>query len=407
MISEELIPQLFKTEYRKIIAVLCKLFGLAHIEIAEDITNDSFLLAAETWPSKGTPENPVAWLYAVAKNKTRDYCKRNNNFRDKIRVQWTKNSATIDEVDVDLSVENIQDSQLKMIFAVCHPSVNAEAQIGLALRILCGFGIEEIAAAFLTNKETINKRLYRAKEQLRQQHLSIELPPAAELNKRLDAVLGTIYLLFNAGYFSSEPAGGGIRKELCLEAMRLNLLLIENDTTNKPKTNALLSLMCFHVSRFDARTTPAGGLILYEDQDRNLWNDDLISKGNFYLTESAKGEEITKYHLEASIAYWHSRKLPTADKWVNILQLYNKLLQIDYSPIAALNRTFALSKTAGKQAAIVEAEKLALTNNHLYFSLLGYLYAGIDKEKSSDQYEKAMGLAKSAADKATILKQMG
>ena len=349
MEKDELIPQLFKTEYRKIISVLCKLFGITHIEIAEDITNDTFLLASETWGLKGIPENPTAWLYTVAKNKTKDYFKRDKIFSEKIISDIEHNQKFIEEFEVDLSKENITDSQLKMIFAICNPIIPAESQIGLSLRILCGFGIDEIADAFLTNKETINKRLFRAKEILRTENIKIELPNEIEINKRLVTVLTTLYLLFNEGYHPSSTKYTHLRKELCLEAMRLNYFLIENETTNKPIVNALMALMCFHSSRFEARTNQLGEQILYEDQNKNLWNEALIEKGNFFLIESAKGQEISKYHIEASIAYWHTTKIENTAKWENILQLYNQLLQIEYSPITALNRTYALSKVVGRE----------------------------------------------------------
>jgi RNA polymerase sigma factor (sigma-70 family) len=389
MQENNILAQLFKTEYRKIISVLCKLFGIAHIEIAEDITTDTFLLATETWGLKGLPENPTAWLYTVAKNKTKDYLKRHNNFSQKIIPQLKHSQQLSEEIEIDLSTKNIADSQLQMMFAVCNPIIPAEAQIGLALRILCGFGIDEIAEAFLTNKETINKRLHRAKEKLRIENVKIEMPHDVEINNRLENVLTTLYLLFNEGYYSSNQ-NTVLRKELCIEAMRLNYLLIENEQTNKPVANALLSLMCFHASRFEARTNETGNTILYEAQDKSLWNEELIDKGNFYLIESAKGQEISTYHLEASIAYWHSTKTEAVNKWENILQLYNQLLQINYSPMAALNRTFALAKANGKQAALQEVPKLNLPNNHLYFSLMGYLFTGEDNDKAIANYEKAL-----------------
>lgn len=401
MEKDELIPQLFKTEYRKIISVLCKLFGIVHIEIAEDITNDTFLLASETWGLKGIPENPTAWLYIVAKNKTKDYFKRHKTFSEKIVADFKYNQKQSEEIEVDLSVKNITDSQLQMIFAICNPIIATEAQIGLALRILCGFGIDEIAEAFLTNKETINKRLFRAKEKLRKDNIEIELPNESEINKRLETVLTTLYLLYNEGYHSSTQ-NTHLRKELCLEAMRLNYFLIENETTNKPIVNALMALMCFHSSRFEARTNQLGEPILYEEQNKNLWNEELIEKGNFFLIESAKGQEITKYHLEASIAYWHTTKIENTAKWDNILQLYNQLLQIEYSPITALNRTYALSKVFGKEKAIKEALKLDLMENHFYHSLLGNLNADLDNKKAIFHFEMAYKLAKSNTDKMTI-----
>ncbi len=401
MNEEELIPQLFKTEYRKIIAVLCKLFGIEHIEIAEDITNDTFLSASETWWLKGVPGNPAAWLYIVAKNKTKDYFKRHKIGKEKIIPHLTLSQKLFDEIEIDLSAENITDSQLQMIFAVCSPVISTEAQIGLALRILCGFSITEIAEAFLTNKETINKRLFRAKEKLRAENIKIELPKQDEINRRLETVLTTLYLLFNEGYHSSTQ-NTHLRKELCLEAMRLNYFLIENEATNTPAVNALMSLMCFHSSRFEARTNQFGEPILYEEQNKNLWNEELIEKGNFFLIKSVKGQEVSKYHLEASIAYWHSTKIENKNKWESILQLYNKLLQIEYSPITSLNRTYALSKVAGKERAIYEAQKLNLQENHFYHSLLGNLYTNFDNKKAILHFEMAYKLAKSNNDKMTI-----
>jgi RNA polymerase sigma factor (sigma-70 family) len=405
MLTEVLIPQLFKAEYAKIVAVLSKLFGIQHIEIAEDITNDTFLLASETWGLKGVPENPTAWLYTVAKNKTKDYFKRQKVFSEKIIANLKQNQNKFDEIEIDLTSKNISDSQLQMIFAICNPIIPTEAQIGLALRILCGFGIDEIAEAFLTNKETINKRLFRAKEKLRTEKIKIELPRESEINNRLETVLTTLYLLFNEGYYSTTQSKT-LNKELCLEAMRLNYLIIQNQATNKPIANALMSLMCFHSSRFVARINSIGDNILYEEQDRSLWDDELIAKGNYFLIESAKDQQITKYHLEASIAYWHCTKTETKNKWENILQLYNKLLQIDYSPIVALNRTFALSKANGKEVAIKEAEKLNLNRNHLFFSLLGYLYTDIDNNKAIQNFKASLNLATTSADKKTITKNL-
>ena len=373
MTQSELIPHLFRTEYRKIVSVLCKLFGIAHIETAEDIVSDAFLLASELWGLKGLPENPTAWLYIVAKNKTRDYLKRNAHFARNISKEIKYNATSSEEIDIDLSVQNINDSQLAMIFVVCHPCNPPEAQIGLALNLLCGFSVDEIANAFLTNKKVIYKRLQRAKEKLRNERIKIEQPGLSEINDRLPAVLMTLYLLFNEGYYSSNQ-DITIRKDLCLEAMRLTHLLIENEQSAKPSANALLSLMCFQSSRFDARYNQNGETILYQAQDTDLWNRELITKGEFYLDMASQGNEISKYHLEAGIAYWHTLKADTKEKWDNILQLYNHLLMIEYSPIAALNRTYALAKVNGKKEAIIEAEKISLTGNHLYHSLLGELY---------------------------------
>lgn len=269
------------------------------------------------------------------------------------------------------------------------------------MRILCGFGIEEIADAFLTNKETINKRLQRAKEKLRQQQVTFTLPPVPAIDERFTNVLTTIYLLFSEGYYSQSTAAT-IRKDLCLEAMRLCKLLTENERTNTAPVNALLALMCFHASRFDARIGDNGAMILYDEQDTNLWNHELVSKGTFYLHRASGGKQISTYHIEATIAFWHTKKEDSKEKWENILQLYNRLLQISYSPVAALNRTYALAKANGKMEAIKEAEKLQLNDNHFYFVLLGELFTDINNTKAKQHFEKAMLLAKTAADKTVI-----
>jgi RNA polymerase sigma-70 factor (ECF subfamily) len=428
MEQEALIPHLFRTEYSKIVVVLCKRFGFDQMEIAEDIASDTFLAAAQTWPLHGIPPYPVAWLYHVAKNKARNWLQREAVFRHKIspalRVGAPGDAGGSgdsgasagsgafgasggsgfpgpDEQDIDLSPKNIEDSQLQMMFAICTPVISPEAQIGLSLRILCGFGIEEIADAFLSNKETINKRLFRAKEKLREEKISLRMPGVREIDERLSTVLTTIYLLFSEGYYSLSQ-DTTLRKDLCFEAMRLCRMLIENPLTNKPEVNALLSLMCFHASRFEARVGQQGEMVLYNDQDTALWDEELISQGGYYLHLSAHGPFLSRYHLEASIAYWHCIKEDTAEKWENILQLYNRLLQMEYSPIAALNRTFALAKANGKQAAIAEAEKLMLTDNHFYYILLGELYTGIDNKKAIAHFLLALYLAKTATDKRII-----
>ena len=405
MEESQLLPNLFRTEYRKIVSVLCYLFGIENIEIAEDITSDTFLAATETWSIKGIPENPTAWLYMVAKNKTKNYLKRDALFEQKLSVEIKHTANKSEEIEIDLSNKNINDSQLAMIFTVCNPVNSGEAQIALALNLLCGFGIQEIADAFLTNKEVIYKRINRAKEKLKEANIKIEQPTISEINNRLETVLTTLYLLFSEGYYSTSQ-NTILRKDLCAEAMRLTFLLIENPTTNLPAVNALLSLMCFHSSRFDARTNENGETILYQDQDESLWNQELIEKGQFYLVQASTGNKLSKYHLEASIAYWHTQKEDTAEKWQNILQLYNHLLFLEYSPIAALNRTFALAKTNGKKEAIIEAEKLNLTENPFYYSLLGNLYTDIDNKKAIENFEKALQITNSPADKATIIKNI-
>lgn len=400
--QSELLPHLFRAEYRKIISVLSARFGIQYLEAAEDIAGETFLQATELWPVKGQPDNPVAWLYKVAQNKMLNHLKRDRLFSEKVSVA-IRSENQFEEAMLDFSEKSINDSQLAMLFAVCNPVLSPEAQVALALNLLCGFGAKEIATAFLTNTEVIYKRLNRAKATLREADIAIETPPDSEIGKRLPFVLSTLYLLFSEGYYSMSQ-DHLIRQELCTEAMRLNYLLVNNPLTNKPEVSALLALMCFQSSRFEARMGENGEHILYDDQDPDLWNEALIDKGNYFLSRAASGSQLTKYHLEAGIASWHAHKTVQTDKWDNILQLYNHLLVVEYSPMAALNRTFALAKAHGKSQAIVEAEKLLLTTHPLYFSLLGYLYTDIDNTKALSHYRQALELTQANAQKTALHK---
>jgi len=403
MQAQEITPHLFRNEYSKIVAVLCKTFNLKHIEIAEDIAADTFLKASETWALKGVPENPAAWLYTVAKNKTKDYFKRLSTYETRVKQQIIADEELVlPEINFDRQV--IADSQLAMIFAVCNPVNSSEAQICLALQILCGFSVHEIAGAFLTKTETIKKRLQRAREVLRNDGFEVSTPNNAEAAARLPSVLTTLYLLFNEGYFSKAP-DSYIRKDLCDEAMRLLLLLIENPLTNTSETHALMALMCFQSSRVNARVNADAEVVLLEDQDKSNWDQALIEQGNRHLINAFENGEISKYHLEASIAYWHTAPDPK-NKWQNILLMYDSLLLIESSPVAALNRVFAYAKVNGNESAIAEAEKLNLTDHPQYHALLGYLYTGINDTNAIVHYQSAIDLSASNTEKRQLAKAM-
>lgn len=397
--SSELLPHLFRTEYRKIIAVLCKRFGLAQIEIAEDIASETFLTAAQAWGVEGVPINPTAWLYTVAKNKAANQLKRNLLFAAKVSPEIARHTD-ITTTEIDLSPAHIEDSELQVMFALCHPSIPPESQVGLCLRILCGFGIEEIASAFLTSKETINKRLARAKEKLREEPIIIELPSSHEMEGRLSSVLTCIYLLFNEGYYSGSK-DSTLRKDLCLEAIRLCISLVENKQTNTAEANALLALMCFHTSRFNARLTLEGQVIIYEEQDISLWNSEWVSKGGYFLNQSTRDGKVSQYHLEAGIAYWTTQRKDTAEKWRNMLQLYQQLLGISYSPVAHLNMIYVYSKVYGQEKAIDKAEKLSF-DSKFYFMLLGELYMDIDDGIAIAHFTRALTMTTNKAERGSI-----
>ena len=399
MQPRELIPHLFRTEFAKISAVQTKIYGLENLEQAEDVASESFLAALETWPYKGIPENPSAWLYTVAKNKMKNHLQRTGHFQQKVLPQLVPQFSLEDEAI--WSNEHISDSTLQMMFALSHPSIPPKAQIGLILRILCGFGIDEIAAAFLENPESTTKRLKRARQALRNATMTLEYPSEAEVIPRLQSVLKTLYLLFSEGYYS-ERNDEVIREEFCFEAIRLVSLLIDHIKTALPEVHALLALMCFQASRLGARKGINGEIILYDDQDVSLWDQRLISLGAYHFHKSAAGSKFSPYHLEAGIAYWYTVPDDHALKWANILDLYNHLLTIAYSPIAALNRTYAYAKVYGKVRAAQEAEKLNLKNNHYYYTLLGYLYMDLDNAISERHFQKALSLAKTSSDKIMI-----
>ncbi|MGG7663990.1 RNA polymerase sigma factor [Dyadobacter sp. BHUBP1] len=405
MNTEPLIPHLFRTEYRKIVSVLCRHFGFREIEVAEDIASDTFLVATQAWGIEGPPPNPAGWLYNTAKNKAKNYLHRHSIYEERVLPELRAGLDKDLAAEIDLTPGNITDSQLQMLFAVCHPAISEESQVGLALRVLCGFGIQEIADAFLTTKEVINKRLTRAKERLREVDIRIEMPAAAVMDTRLGPVLTTLYLLFNEGYCSMSQ-DYTLRKDVCLEAMRLCTMLIENNATNKPEVNALMAMMCFHASRLDARRGAPGELVLYEEQDPALWNADLIRNGCAFLKSAARGDRVSRYHLEAGIAYWHTQKKDSPEKWSSIVYYYDQLLKLNYSPVAALNRAFAVFKWKGKTEAIRETEALALKGNHFYFALLGELYNGIDQQKALENLENALRLARTATDQQAIRKRI-
>ncbi|WP_276486123.1 RNA polymerase sigma factor [Paraflavitalea pollutisoli] len=401
------IRQLFQQEFTRTVAVISKQFGLTYIETAEDLVSETFLQAAETWGMKGLPPNPVAWLYAVAKQKTLYHFRRDKILQQKV-LPAVKQAQEMqaDPEEPDFSTKNIQDSQLQMVFAVCHPIIPAEAQIGLALRILCGFGIDEIADAFLTNKETINKRLFRAKEKLREGNIDMEMPAHNEILKRLDSVWKVVYLLFNEGYYSRSQ-NDVLRKDLCLEALRLGKLLADHEATSLPTTHALMALMCYHASRLEARTDSAGELILYDQQDEALWNRELIAQGDQYLHLSGAGNELSSFHLEAGIAFWHSRKEDSPEKWQRILQLYDLLSRTNASPAVALNRVYAIYRVQGAPSALSALEALTVPHDQYYHLLAGELYSTTDRQQARFHYEQAVLQTRVEAERVMLRKKIG
>jgi RNA polymerase sigma factor (sigma-70 family) len=402
MNDADIIPELYRREYGKMVAVLCSRFGIGFLEEAADIVSNTFLTAAEVWGTKGIPANPVAWLYTVARNSALNSLRHSRVFEKRLKGRLMREKERSEVMaEIELTPQHLADSQLRMIFAVCHPSIPVEAQVSLALRVLCGFTIDEIASAYLTTRANINKRLYRARAKLREEKVQLLLPGGQELASRLDAVLLTLYLLFNEGYYSASP-DKLLRKDFCAEAMRLVYLLTEQWPNGVSQAQALMALMCFQASRFDARTDASGGLILYEQQDSRVWDQELIDRGSRYFVQASYHGEISRYHLEAAIGWWHTHQAGTQEKWENILRLYNNLLILEYSPVAALNRAYAYARVYGKEKAIPEALALQLAGNLFYHSLLGELYTGIDDEQAVLHLQKALQLAGSTQERAIL-----
>lgn len=404
------LEHLFRHESGRMLAVLSKLFGLHQVEIAEDIVQDTLLSALEAWKLKGVPENPRAWLYRSAKNRTIDYLRREHNFKERIAPALGQEAQSVDHhwLDGYFLDQEIEDAQLRMMFAACHPAIPLEAQLALILRTLCGLSTEEIASAFLLSSDSIGKRLYRAKEKIRQEQLSLEVPAGAEIVERLDAVLHAVYLLFNEGYKSASD-DAVVRRELCAEAIRLGALLARHPLSNTPKTHALLALMCFHASRLDTRLNPDGEIVLLAYQDRERWNRQMIALAYEHFTKSSQGEIISAYHLEAAIASYHAAAPSFAQtNWQAIFYCYNLLLKMQPSPIVALNRAIALGYAEGSSAGIEALLKIeGLERHYLWHTALGDFYAKKgDMEAALAAYQSALRLVALPAEQRVIMEKM-
>ena len=393
------------------VSVLSRLLGLENLETAQDIVQDVLLQAMVTWSYKGIPQNPSAWMYRAAKNKAIDILRREKKFKQ-ISPQYSyllQSEYTLSSTITHLFLENeIQDSQLRMMFACSHPSIAEESQIALTLKTLCGLSTHEIAKAFLTNEETISKRIYRAKEKIKADKIELGVPYGKELPGRLDTVLKCLYLLFNEGYNSSHPEQL-IREDLCHEAMRLTYLLTMNNMTNVSRTNALLSLMCFQASRLQARLDDEGNIILLKHQNRGKWYKPLMEKGFEYLELATEVFQPSSYHLEAAIASLHAsaRSFEQTD-WKSIYHLYEILYQLQPVPIVALNKAIASAYAIGREKALEQLLQIkGLENYYLYHTSLGEIYYELhDKDKAKMFYENALRLTASRQQQQLLISKI-
>jgi RNA polymerase sigma-70 factor (ECF subfamily) len=410
-----LADHLFRHESGKLISVLTHIFGIQNIALAEDVVQDALAEAISHWEYEGVPDNPSAWLFRVAKNKALNIINREKYKRKYesdvshyLQSEWTAAPA----LNHLFSEKEIQDDQLKMIFTCCHPAISPDSQIALALKTLCGFSISEIAKAFLTTEENIHKRLVRARQKIREYKIPFEVPHGEELEKRLNTVLETVYLLFNEGY-SASRGNDIIRYELCEEAIRLAQIIITDTTIQHKQTvHALLALMFLNASRFKARQDAAGNLLTMEEQNRSLWDKQMQGLGLLHLSESTKDESISVYHILAAISAQYSIAADyNSIDWKNILALYNNLIQLDNSPVVLLNRAIVISKVNGVGVGLAELEEIkhiqSLRSYYLFYFTQAEFYIQLNQfENAVCELQKAILYAPLKPEKDLLEKKL-
>jgi RNA polymerase sigma factor (sigma-70 family) len=401
-----LVEHFFRREAGRLVGVLTRIFGWRNFDLVEEMVQATLLDALQAWRVR-VPDNPSACVHRVAKNKILDALRR-DRIAHRVMKEWAVSRPTheegIDELFLDSEIE---DSQLRMMFACCHPRLARANQLALTLKALCGFGNAEIARALLVTEETIKKRLQRATRDLIDHQIALDPPPASELAQRLDGVHQVLYLLFNEGYSSSDGERA-IRSDLCEEAARLCHLLCSHPRFNTPATHALMALMLFHAARLDARLDQRGTILLMEEQDRGQWDQRLIRRAQEFLDQAAEGTVISPFHLEAAIACHHCTAKSYADTdWPAILRLYDALLTINPSPVYLLNRAIVVAQIEGPHAGIRALDEArqdpALRHYHLFDATLGefYRHAG-DLARARRHLEAARQKTNSPFDRELI-----
>jgi RNA polymerase sigma-70 factor, ECF subfamily len=407
----ELLDSLYRADSGRILATLIRLLG--DFDLAEEAMHEAFAAALSLWPSSGVPDNPRPWLISTARFKAIDTLRRRARFdasQDElaryIEAQWSSDERSKEENSLD---EGLEDDRLRLIFTCCHPSLAPEAQVALTLREVCGLTTEEIARAFLVTPATLAQRIVRAKTKIRETPIPYEVPTPEELPERLGAVLQVIYLVFNEGY--SAAAGPEVtRSELTGEAIRLGRLLTELHSKLQPEPevmsseiNGLLALMLLQESRRAARTSPAGKLILLENQDRSLWNREQIAKGVALVEGALKSRHFGAYTLQAAIAAVHAEaESSTATDWRQIVALYNQLVRIQPSPVVLLNRAVAIAMRDGPEVGLTHIDAVLehpsgkpgeLANYYLAHSARADMYRRLGRTaEARASYEKALAL---------------
>ena len=409
-----LADHLFRHEAGKLVSILTGIFGIDRLQLAEDVVQESLIRAMQTWPYYGVPKNPAAWLAQTAKNLAVDVFRREKLFQEKqpqiiaFVEQWS--DGTGDDVTSAFNDE-IRDDRLRLMFACCHPVIPPEAQTALALKTLCGFSPAEIAKACLTSEAAIAKRLTRAKQKIREARIPFEIPSGEELAQCLDGVLHSLYLLFNEGYKASS-GDKLVREDVCEEAIRLTGLLADHPAGNQPRTHALLALMLLNAARTPTRVDAAGGLLRLQEQDRSCWDRGMIARGMFHIGQSMSGREISEYHLQAGIAACHcAARDYAATDWPRILELYDRLVEFDDSPVIALNRAVALAEVRGPQAGIEAIGAIrnlsTLESYHLLYAVLGEFESRLNHaHAAASHFRKSLQLAEIKSEQEFLSKRL-
>jgi len=402
----DLHEHLFRHEAGRMTASLTRLFGVQNLALVEDVVQDAFCRALEVWKLRGVPPNPSAWLMTTARNRALDVIRRERTARTfapeltrLLETEWTAAAVVAEAFSGDVVLAE----QLRMMFTCCHPDLPEPAQIALILNILCGFGAPEIAAAFLTSRAAIEKRITRGKQALARSTILFDLSDAA-FAARLTAVHRALYLLFSEGYHGAS-AQGAVRAELCEEAIRLTALLREHPVTRTPATFALSALMALHAARLPARVDAAGELQALWEQDRSAWHRNLIAEGQALLDRSAAGDELTAYHVEAAIAVVHAAA-PTlaATDWNAIVTLYDRLMGIAPSAVVALNRAIAVAQRDGPDRGLEAIEQIADRDRLAAYPFLPAAMGELERRRGNaalagQYFQQALRLARSDAER--------
>ncbi|PZO23999.1 MAG: RNA polymerase subunit sigma-24 [Betaproteobacteria bacterium] len=396
----------YQQESRRILATLIRLLG--DFDVAEEAMHEAFSIALQRWEVEGIPTNPRAWMVSTARFKAIDQIRRRAKF-DTSFEDVADDLAEQLHHEPDYADETIEDDRLRLIFTCCHPSLSPEAQLALTLREVCGLSTEEVASAFLSTTPTMAQRIVRAKTKIRDAKIPYEVPQADQLQERLHAVLHVIYLVFNEGY-SASTGEALIRKELCSEAIRLGRLLVQ--LLPEPEAVGLLALMLLNDSRQAARCTPNGDLILLADQNRILWNQAQIREGCQLVLQALATRRFGAYTLQAAISAVHA-EAPSAEKtdWIQIVGLYDALLEHTHSPVIALNRAVAVAMRDGPQAGLALVDELMaqghLHDYHLAHATRADLYRRMGRLKEArNAYQDALRLTRQGPEQRFLQQRL-